>query len=75
MNILSEIIDFILNFLDIVDSPCRTTNRTIEEKRDLDYVEVYRKELEHQKDIDKRLESQRRERYESGRNNGTMDEI
>ena len=41
----------------------------------LGHVEVLHQEIDRKKSIEKRIEAQRRERYENGKNNGQMDDI
>lgn len=41
----------------------------------LGHIEVLRQEIDYKKSIEKKVEAQRRERWEAGKNNGKMDEI
>lgn len=41
----------------------------------LGHIEVLRQEIDYKKSIEKKVETQRRERWENGKNNGKMDEI
>lgn len=42
---------------------------------DLGYIEVLRQEIDYKKSLNEKIEAQRRERYENGKNNGKMDDI
>lgn len=46
-----------------------------ERNKDMDYVEHYKRDIESRKAIEKRSDDLHRERYESGANDGKMDEI
>lgn len=74
MNIIKDLTKILLSFfcseiLDILDMPENERNS------DTDYVEHYRRDIESRKAIEKRADDLRHERYESGKNNGKMDEI
>lgn len=74
MNIIKGLTKILLSFfcseiLDILDMPENERNS------DMDYVEHYRSDIESRKAIEKRADDLRHERYESGKNNGKMDEI
>lgn len=74
MNTIKGLVKTLLSFLfpealGMLDVPENERNRN------MDYVEHYRRDIESRKAIEKRADDLRHERYESGKNNGKMDEI
>lgn len=77
MSIISAIIKlavglFVPEITDIIETTPRERNI---EHSGLDHIEVLRQEIDYKKSLDEKIEAQRRERYENGKNNGKMDEI
>ena len=77
MKIISSIVKlaaclFFPEAADVIETTSREKNI---EHSSLEHVEVLRQEIDHKKSLDEKIEAQRRERYENGRNNGKMDEI
>lgn len=77
MKILSTIIKLTVCLLfpeaaDVVETTVKESNTDCNA---LGHIEVLRQEIDYKKSIEKKVEAQRRERWEAGKNNGKMDEI
>lgn len=68
-NVFNEFLDLFIGISDL------KRNEEENRNRDLDYIEVYRTELERNREFDAKIETQRKERYESRNKDGKMDEI
>ncbi len=68
-NVFNEFLDLFIGISDL------KRNEEENRNRDLDYIEVYRTELERNREFDAKIAAQRKERYESRNKDGKMDEI